>query len=76
MKNELSALIQECQLKKCILKLHPFIATYLKKGFNSEERKWRKELACKIVIQPAESLHFLEYRVYNEEGEEVQRKRR
>ena len=75
-KNELSVLIQEHDLKKAELKLHPFIATYLKKGFNSEERKWRKELGCKIVIQPAESLHFMEYRVYNEEGEELQRKRR
>jgi len=75
-KNELSALIQEHQLEKVELKLHPFIATFLKKGFNSEERKWRKELGCKIHIQSGESLHFMEYRVYNAEGEELHRKRR
>jgi ribonuclease G len=75
-KNELSALIQEHALTKVELKLHPFIATFLKKGFNSEERKWRKELGCKIHIQSGESLHFMEYRVYNAEGEELHRKRR
>ena len=58
-KNELSTLIQEQQLSKVTLKLHPFIATFLKKGFNSEERKWRKELGCKISIQASESLHFM-----------------
>lgn len=73
-KNELSLLIGEHQLKKVQLNLHPFVATYLKKGFNSEERKWRKELGCQVKIVPAESLHFLEYRFYNAEGEEIQRK--
>ncbi len=75
-KNELSVLIEERQLSKVQLNLHPFIAAYLKKGFNSEEKKWRKELGCKIKIQPAESLHFMEYSVYNAEGEELHRKSR
>jgi len=75
-KNELSVLIQENQLSKVQLMVHPFIAAYLKKGFISEERKWRKELACKINIQSAESLHFMEYKVINAEGEEIQRKHR
>ena len=73
-KNELSVLIEE-QTSKVQLELHPFMASYLKKGFNSEEKKWRKELGCKVKIQPAESLHFMEYRVNNEEGEELTRKR-
>ena len=74
-KNELSMVIGEHQSQKLDVSLHPFVATYLKKGFNSEERKWRKELGCKIRINPNESLHFLEYRIYNEQGEELRRKR-
>jgi ribonuclease G len=74
-KNELSLLITEHKPAKLEVALHPFVATYLKKGFNSEERKWRKELGCKISIQPTDSLHFLEYRIYNAEGEELRRKR-
>ena len=75
-KHELSVLIEEHKLSKVRINLHPFIATYLKRGFNSEEKKWRKELGCKVKIQPDESLHFMEYRVYNEDGEELKRKRR
>ena len=75
-KNELSLLIEEQELKKLRLDLHPFVAAYMKKGFNSEEKKWRRELGVKLKIQAADALHFMEYRVYNEQGEEVQRKRR
>ena len=75
-KNEVSVLIQEHKPSKIDLMVHPFIAAYLKKGFFSEERKWRKELGCKINIQSAESLHFMEYKVINAEGEEIQRKPR
>jgi len=74
-KNELSMLIAEHQPSKLEVSLHPFVATYMKKGFNSEERKWRKELGCKIKINSVESLHFLEFRIYNEQGEELRRKR-
>ena len=74
-KSELSMLIGEHQPAKLEVALHPFVATYLTKGFNSEERKWRKELGCKIKINAVESLHFLEFRVYNEQGEELRRKK-
>ncbi|MCK4880179.1 MAG: ribonuclease E/G, partial [Bacteroidales bacterium] len=74
-KSELSMLIGEHRPSKLEVVLHPFVATYLTKGFHSEERKWRKELGCKIKINSVESLHFLEYRIYNEQGEELRRKR-
>ncbi len=74
-KGELSMLIGEHHPAKLEVALHPFVATYLTKGFNSEERKWRKELGCKIKINAVESLHFLEFRVYNEQGEELRRKK-
>ena len=75
-KNELSMLIKEHQLSAAELHLHPFIANYLKRGFNSEEKKWRRELQCKVKIQSVDALHFLEYRVYNADGLELHRKRR
>jgi ribonuclease G len=74
-KNELSLLISEHQPAKLDVVLHPFVATYLTRGFSSEERRWRRELGCKIRIKPNESLHFLEFRVYNDQGEELRRKR-
>jgi ribonuclease G len=75
-KNELSVLIEENQLSMVEVHLHPFVATYLKKGINSEERKWRRQLGCKVKIQSVDELHFLEYRIFNAEGLELQRKSR
>lgn len=74
-KNELSILIEEKQLKKVDVKLHTFIANSLKKGFFSQEKKWRKDLQCKIRIIPSDDLHFMEFKVYSEEGEELHRKK-
>ncbi len=74
-KSELSMLISEHQPSKLEVALHPFVATYLTKGYNSEERKWRKELGCKVKINAVESMHFLEFKVYNEQGEELRRKK-
>ncbi|MCK4751219.1 MAG: hypothetical protein KAT15_29375, partial [Bacteroidales bacterium] len=75
-KNELSVLIQEHQLSSVDVHLHPFVATYLKRGFNSEERRWRRELGCKVKLQSVDALHFLEYRVFGPDGQELHRKRR
>jgi len=74
-KNELSTLVKENQLSRVNVHLHPFVACYLKKGINSEEKKWRKEVGCRVKIHPSEDLHFLEYRVFDPEGKEIHRKR-
>jgi ribonuclease G len=70
-KSELSLLIKELKLTKVEVQLHPFVAHYLKRGFNSEEKRWRRELGCRIRIQPVDELHFLEYRVFSEDGQEL-----
>jgi ribonuclease G len=74
-KSELSMVIGEYQPAKIEVALHPFVAAYLTKGFYSEERKWRKELGCKIKINAVESLHFMDFKFYNQLGEELRRKR-
>ncbi|HER09357.1 MAG TPA: Rne/Rng family ribonuclease [Bacteroides sp.] len=74
-KNELSTMVKDNQLSRVNVHLHPFVACYLKKGINSEEKKWRKEVGCRVKIHPSEDLHFLEYRVFDPEGKEIHRKR-
>ncbi|MFO7934163.1 MAG: Rne/Rng family ribonuclease [Bacteroidales bacterium] len=74
-KNELSTLVKEHKLSRVQVHLHPFVSCFLKKGIQSQEKKWRRELGCKVKIHPSESLHFLEYRVYDETGKELRRKR-
>jgi len=74
-KNELMVLIKEHQPASLEVQLHPYVAIALKKGFNSQERKWRRELGCKIKVQAKDSLHFLEFRVFGPDGQELVRKR-
>jgi ribonuclease G len=65
-KSDLIELIKEHQLK----------SLDLKKGFNSEERKWRRELGCRVKIHAVDDIHYLEHRVFGPDGKELQRKRR
>jgi len=74
-KNDLAMLLKESPQPKLDVQLHPFVATYLKRGFNSTEKKWRKELKSRVKIHSVDDLHFLEYRVYGADGEELRRKR-
>ncbi|MBN1131617.1 MAG: Rne/Rng family ribonuclease [Bacteroidales bacterium] len=73
-KAEISTIIEQHNLKKLNIHLHPFVAHYLKRGLNSTEKKWRRELSCKIRIVPDDSNHFLEYAAFNANGEELHRK--
>ena len=44
------------------LKVHPFIAAYISKGFfSSVKRKWNKKYNCRIKIRPSKSVSYLEY---------------
>ena len=74
-KNELMVLIKEHQPASLEVQLHPYVAIALKKGWNSEEKKWRRELGCKIKILPKDTLHFLEFRIFSPDGQELVRKR-
>ena len=51
-----------------ILKAHPFIVSYITKGwFNSQRRKWAKEFGCKLVVEEDTTYHMLQYRFFNKE---------
>jgi ribonuclease G len=51
-----------------ILKTHPFIASYIKKGwFKSQRRQWSKEFGCKLVVEEDTTYHMLQYRFFNKE---------
>lgn len=59
-------------LKSITVRLHPFIATYLQKGWlSSIARKWSRKHNCKIKITAVSSYDFLEFRFFNSEGVEI-----
>lgn len=73
-KLELAALIEKEQLKKVTLQAHPFFAAYIKQGYKSILKKWRKEMKCKITVEALDKLTYLEYVVCNELGDQLLRK--
>lgn len=51
--------------------MHPYVAAYLKKGFPSLYRKWQWEFGFKFRVVPDESLAYLQYRVIDNERNEI-----
>ncbi len=74
LKAELTALIEQEDLKKLNLHVHPFIESYLNKGIRSPARRWSKELGCRIKVYPNASFTYFEYKVLDKNEEEVTRK--
>ena len=51
--------------------IHPFVDAYIKKGLLSVYRKWRMEFGRKFRIVPDQSLAYLQYRVVDKNGNEI-----
>ncbi len=57
---------------KIILGVHPFVASYLTKGFFSWRLRKILENKRYLEIQPRHSFNYLEYRFFDKEGNEVE----
>lgn len=64
-------LINDLKVKGFRMYVHPFIDAYLKKGLWSIYRKWRMKLGFNFKILPDQSLTYLQYKVLDKEGNEL-----
>ena len=69
--NNVSYIIEQEKLKRIVLRVHPYIAAYLKKGLFSLRWKWCWRLMCIIKIVSDPSYSFLESKIFNKDGEEI-----
>jgi ribonuclease G len=70
--NSLTDLLEKQPIKRLTIRLHPFIATYIKKGWIFSLRsKWQRRYACKLNIIPISSYDFLEFHFFNREGNQL-----
>ncbi len=69
--DRLQTIIEELKPGRLTLKLHPFIAAYLQKGFVSTRLKWSLRYKCAIKIVPMISYHYTEYHFFNSRDEEI-----
>ncbi|MCF8228637.1 MAG: Rne/Rng family ribonuclease [Bacteroidales bacterium] len=69
--NNLRYLLHDQNEKKLELALHPYLEAYLKKGIPSIRDKWYMKYKKWIKLKPMNSYHFLEYRFFNKNKEEI-----
>ena len=69
--NNLSYVIEQDRLNFILVRLHPYIATYLTKGLFSQRWKWSRKLHCTIKIVADSSFSFFESKFVTKKGEEI-----
>ncbi|HBH47052.1 MAG TPA: ribonuclease E/G [Bacteroidales bacterium] len=70
--HQLAELSDKYKNRGLSIRVHPFIASYINKGFlNSIKRKWSRKYGKKITITPISSYDFLEFRFYDNKGEDI-----
>ena len=69
--NHLTSILEKGKHKVLILKLHPYVSAYLKRGIIPLHLKWRFRFKTRIKVVSISSYDFLEYHIFNPRGEEI-----
>jgi len=67
----LSFIVDKIKTRKLILNVHPFVASFLKKGLIPVFRKWNFKYKINLKIQAVTSYHMLEYHFYDHYNNEI-----
>jgi ribonuclease G len=71
LEKELSFILDKVKTRKLVLNLHPFVASFIKKGIFSVYRKWNRKYSVSLKIQAVPSYHMLEYHFFDREDNEI-----
>lgn len=71
LREKLAYLTGELDQSDFTMYIHPFVDAYIKKGLISTYRRWRMELGRRFKIVPDQSLAYLQYRVIDKNGNEI-----
>lgn len=69
--NKLAFLVNEKEVKKLILKTHPYLAAFLTQGIFSKRYKLAKAYKCSLKVIPISSYSFLEYHFFDQNENEI-----
>ncbi|MBN1822048.1 MAG: Rne/Rng family ribonuclease [Prolixibacteraceae bacterium] len=69
--NKVVYIIKDLDKKKLLLKVHPYVAAYLRKGLKSYQKKWFLKYFKWVRIEVNNSYTFLEYHFFDENMEEI-----
>jgi len=70
--NQLAFLVNEKGIKNLILKLHPYIAAFIVKGFISKRIKWMLKYSSMIKVVPISSYELLEFHFFDRSDNEIE----
>jgi ribonuclease G len=68
---DLNFVLQARPKSKLVLKVHPYIEAYLKKGFPSIQMKWFREHFKWIKILPENDYHLTKYKFFDKNDDEI-----
>jgi len=71
LEEKLDYLVNNLKIKKFNLYIHPYVEAYVKKGLFSIYMGWKRKFGRGFKVIPDESLAYLEYRVVDHAGKEV-----
>ena len=71
LEKDLSFLVDKIKTRSIVLNVHPFVASYLKKGPIPLYLKWDIKYRIMIKVQAVPSYHMLEYHFFDREGNEI-----
>lgn len=75
LENKIHYLSHKMKVKRYTLRVHPYVAAYIKKGgLFSLETKWRLNYGFGIRVMPVQNLTYLEYHFFDSTGEEIDMK--
>lgn len=69
--NKLALLVNEKEIKRLILKVHPYVAAFFTQGIMSKRYKWTKKYKCSLKVVPISSFTFLEYHFLDQTDNEI-----
>lgn len=67
--NNLRYLSEEFKVKKVVLKVHPFLAAYLKSGLISIRRRWSNKYKMSLKVVADSDYPYLQFKFFNAKGE-------
>lgn len=71
LENKVKYIFKDLNKKRLQLKVHPYIAAYLTKGFKSKRNQWILKYLKWVKVEPNTSYAFLEYHFFDENLEEI-----
>ncbi|MDR0983277.1 MAG: Rne/Rng family ribonuclease [Culturomica sp.] len=67
----LEVLVKEKKYKRLVLKVHPFVGAYLKRGFISQRLKWSLRYKVSLRVVDVSSYYIYDYHFFNTFNREI-----